>query len=353
MADTLYVKYRTSDTGARPIPAGEVFWTSPSIFLTDDDGKSLPEAQLGKTNWIHVQVDSMSPGPRSGVRVQVWVCDYTGGYIGPDAARESSGGRRGRRGAVATPITSKDPGVAKVPWIPTEKDLINSPDPTKGHLCVGANVVVEMPPPPEGKYLSGSTTGMGGDGGRLDVVGDRHHGWANIIVVKPAPGIRADVPFRVMNPGPEVAEFTLAAIEREGDEAMGPLAQEHLLMDRCVDLEGGGPPPELIPAACLTEPWERRWLAQGGQLVLRGFPDPVPLRPATNRARFQIVTEESAGEEVRIRIRPGEEVPVVLTIDGTGEVGAVHAIDVMQIDPGGLVLGGGRIIVLQVPEWFC
>jgi hypothetical protein len=345
MAGDLYIQYDLSDTGSRPIPPGARFYLSPSIWLTDQAGTSLTEAKVGEVNLVHVQVNSLNPDPRLNVVVQVWVCDYTGGYIGPDAARASSGGvGPGLTGGVPTIVTAESPGVAVVPWTPTEDDLINQPDPTRGHVCIGANVYNELTAPPEGARLCS---------GRLDVPNDQHHAWKNITVVK-TQGTTVTIPFRVVNPGPEPAEFVLGAFEVERDAAMGPLEQEHLLMDRCVDLVGGGPPPDPVPAACLREPRERTRLAEGGQLVLRCLPDPVPLRPARRRAKAVLVTQESADQRVPLLVRPGQQVPVVLTVQGGGELGEVHTVDVVQEDTtNGLVVGGGRVVVVQTPEWSC
>jgi hypothetical protein len=343
MAGNLYIKYDASDNGGRPIPAGAAFWVTPSIWLTDAAGTSLAEAQVGHVNVIHAQVSSLSADPRSGARVQMWVSDYTAGFIGPDSGRQSSGGTLGRLGGVAGSVTSTVPGVATVDWTPVDADLINGPDPLHGHLCVAANVFADGVPP-EGARLFG---------GRLDVPKNQHHAQRNITLVK-TQGITRAIPFRVRNPGPEPAEFVLAGVELEGDAAMGPLEQEQLLMDRCVDLVGGAPAPDLVPAKCQTEPRERTWLAEGGQLVLRGLPDLVPLRPAKERAKFLIHTEETADQRVALVIRPGEEVPVVLTVEGTQAIGEVHAIDVFQEDTAdGLVVGGGRVVVVETPDWFC
>jgi len=339
----LYIKYDASDTGSRPIPPGTVFYLSPSVFITDQAGNSRLEARIGEPNLIHVQVDSLTEDPRLNVTVQVWACDFTGGFIGPDAARQSSGGvGPGLSSGIPTPVTKSVPGVAAVSWTPTDADLINQPDPLHGHLCLAANVYLGFPQPVEGQRLVA---------GKLDVPNDQHHAWKNITVVK-TQGVRADVPFRVGNRGPEPAKFVLRAFELE--DAMGPVEMEHLLMDRCVDLVDAGPPPDPVPAACLTEPRERTWLAQGGRLVLRGLPDLVPLRPARRRARVLLRTEESADDKVATVIRPGREIPVVLTVEGGQDVGAVHTIDVVQEDAtNGEVVGGGRVVVVETPDWFC
>jgi len=323
-----------------------VFYLSPSIWLTDQAGNGRLEATVGEVNLLHVQVDSLSPAPRLGVQVQAWVCDYTGGFIGPDAALPSSTTSTGAglEIGVPTPVTNAAPGFAVLSWTPDEHDLINHADPSRGHVCVAANVHVTFPLPVEGSRLTA---------GRLDVPNDRHHAWKNITVVK-TQGVRIAVPFRVGNPGPEPAEFVLQAFQLDRETAMGPFEQEHLLMDRCVDLVDGGPPPDPVPAACQKEPLERTRLAEGGRLVLRGLPETVLLRPARRRARVLLATADSADDKVPVAIRPGQQVPVALTVEGEQEIGGVHTIDVQQLDArNGLVVGGGRVVVVQAPEWFC
>lgn len=339
----LYIKYANGDGGNDVIPAGTQFWTSPSIWLTDTSGNSIPNAVEGTDNWVHVQVDSTSADPRSNVKVQVWVCDYTAGFIGPDSARPSSGGLNGRTSTISTDVSSTAPGTAHVVWQPDPSDLINGPNPDTGHLCVGANTYVETLPAPEGARLSG---------GQLDVINNRHHGWKNITVIRTGPR-RAPFPFRLTNPGAEPDEFVVTARELDRDLAMGQVEREHLLMADFVDLLEGAPEPAPVPAACLREPRERTRLARGGKLVLRGMPDATPLRPAEHRAKFGLVTAEGRDQTVGVGVKPGEQIPVIFVVESAGEPGEVHTFDIVQQTRDGLVLGGGRLIAVDVPEWHC
>ncbi|MEV8630893.1 hypothetical protein AB0395_04480 [Streptosporangium sp. NPDC051023] len=343
----LYVKYAAGDDGTDVIPSGAAFWASPSIWITDTAGNSIPNAQVGVDNWVHVQVDSTSTDSYTGVKVQTWVCDYTAGFIGPDAARPSSGGANGRTATVGTAVTKSSPGTMHVVWRPTTADLINGPNPNEGHLCVGANVYVETLPGPEGARLSS---------GRLDVINNRHHGWKNITVVAKTPRL-APLAFRLTNLGPEPENFQVRAWELDQGEGIGSLQQEHLLTQHFVDLVDGEPRPDPVPALCQTEPPERRWLAQGGRLVLRGVPERTELRPAQHRAEFTIRTAdqgcEEPGEHARLQIRPGELAPVIFVLGCDGEPGEVHTIDITQQTADGVVLGGARLIAVHVPEWHC
>jgi hypothetical protein len=342
MPGSLYVKYAAGDSGIRPIPPGTAFWASPSVWLTDAGGNPIPCARVGVDNWIHVQVDSTVDQPRTGVKSQVWVCDYTAGYIGPDVARASSGGAAGRTGTVSTAVSSAAPGVTHVTWRPTAADLINSANPNEGHLCVGVNIYAELPPPPEGAVLSS---------GRLDVINNAHHGWHNITVTTTPLVGPHNFAFRLTNPGVEAADFGVEVWENEGE--LGQLEQETLLGAGFVDLVDSEPMPDPVPPTCQVEPPARTWLARGGRLVLRGMPEQTPLRPAGERAKIQLVTEQGADQQVGVSIGPGEHVPVVLQIGATGQPGDVHVLDVAQRDRDGLVLGGGRILVVEVPEWHC
>src|SRR4051794_9973649 len=138
MAD-LYIKYDASDTGSRPIPPATVFYLSPSVFITDQAGNSLLEARIGEPNLIHVQVDSLTEDPRLNVTVQVRACDFTGGFIGPDAARQSSGGvGPGLSSGIPTPVTKSAPGVAVGSWAPTAAGLVNQPAPPPAPPCLAA-----------------------------------------------------------------------------------------------------------------------------------------------------------------------------------------------------------------------
>ncbi|MFE5720445.1 hypothetical protein [Streptomyces erythrochromogenes] len=341
----LYIKYTTGDDGSQEIPAGAVFWASPSIWLTDTSGASIPQAKVGVDNWVHVQVDSMNSEVRDNVKVQAWVCDYTPGFIGPDSARPSSGGANGRTGSISTGVSKTAPGVAKVVWRPLDTDLINGPNIDTGHLCVGANVFVETLPAPEGARLSS---------GKLDVISNRHHGWLNITVVRNSPRI-APLAFRLTNPGTEPERFVLRAWELDGESAMGQVEQEHLLMAGFVDLTDCGPEPPLVPAACQREPHERTRLAKGGRLVLRGLPEPVPLRPAESEARFEIRTAAEGCDPttVEVDIRPGQHVPALFVVNSEGEPGEVHTFDIVQETQDGVVIGGARVITVDVPEWHC
>ncbi|MCD0449202.1 hypothetical protein LO762_08375 [Actinocorallia sp. API 0066] len=342
----LYIKYDASDDGSSAIPGGAVFWASPSIWLADDEGDTLPYAKVGVPTSIMVQVNSTSTTPRTQVKVQTWVCDYTPGHIGPDTALSSSGGPNGRTKTVSTAVSKAGPGTVAIPWTPKAADLINGPDPDHGHVCVGANVYVEFvpteeAPPPEGGRLSSGT---------LDVMKNRHHGWKNITVVRNGPQFRPMV-FRLTNPGPEPATFGVRAWEVDGDAPLSDVEQEHLLATHFVDLVEGAPKPPPQNPACLREPRERTWLAEGGRLVLLGVPDQVSLRRADRRADFVLRTAEGAFESGTVRVEPGQRVPVALTVTSRGEPGEVHTFDIVRHTEDGTIVGGARLITVDVPDW--
>jgi hypothetical protein len=357
MAGDLYIKYQNGDDGTRPINPCTNFWASPSVWLSDSNGNGINEAKVGSDNIINVQVDSKSATAKSGVKVQVWVCDFTLGGVGPAAAliSGSSGGPAGRTGSVSTGVSSNAPGIAQVHWTPIDdpahgiSDLINSPEPNKGHVCVGANVYVEGTAP-EGTI---KTSGL------LDVCNDQHHAWKNITVVKTI-GLRlVEFSFRVVNPSQEVEEFALAVAELDRELAMGQLEQEQLLTAGFVDLRGGKDPngdgdgDGDIRPECLDEPLERKRLREGGELVLTGLEEPIPLRPAKDPARaVDVVAEEDRGRELKLPITPGDRVPVTLRAAlGESEAGEVHTFDITQTAGDGRVIGGARVIAVAVPEF--
>ncbi|MBU2670222.1 hypothetical protein KOI35_42650 [Actinoplanes bogorensis] len=336
----LYIKYDAADLGTAEIPAGAAFWASPSIWLSDVDGNTLTRATTGKDTVINVQVDSVDADSRTGVKVQVWVSDFTQGGVGPQTGLASGGGAAGRITTIQGIVSKASPGVAHVTWQPTAADLINSPNPDEGHICVGANAFVENTPPPDGARVTG---------GVLNVIEDRHHGWKNITVVRSANKVGTFITFRMGDPGTENGEFEVTA---EDIGAFGPLEAETLLAQGFVDLVDGAEV-RPIPAACLREPRERTRLAQGGTLVLTGMPETTPLRPAERRAKFTLVTAEGRDQTLCMKAVPGAEVPVIFALEGNGEPGEVHVIDVVQRTTDGLVLGGARVIAVNVPEWHC
>jgi hypothetical protein len=348
MAGDLYIKYQTADTGARPIAPCTDFWNSPSVWLTDDKGAGIPEAKVGKVNVINVQVDSKSTAGKSNVKVQVWVCDYTLGGVGPAAVllSGSAGSSSGMTKTVQTAVSSSAPGLVQVQWTPVEADLINSPEPDHGHVCVGANTYVE---------------GTGSEGaiktsGLLDVCNDQHHAWKNIAVIKTINLVEVEFGFRVVNPElfTEAAEFLVAVNELEGELAMGPLEQEQLLTAAFVDLHGGKEIEEVRPG-CLDEPLERKRLRDGGRLVLTGMEEPIPLRPApTPAGRVGVLSEQGGGPELKVAIAAGDRIPVTLraTLREEAKPGEVHTFDVTQTAGNGRVIGGARVVTVTVPAWF-
>lgn len=361
----LYVKYKDTDDGTQVIPEGVPFWTSPSVWLTGPGGESKANGPDDTTayageNWVHVQVDSTSTTDYEGIGVQVWVCDYTMGFIGPDSARPSVKGATGKLGSIHTAVHKGTPGTMHVSWTPDADDLINSPNPGQGHECVAVNVYYENLPAPEGARMST---------GRLDVINNRHHAQCNLTILdksRPAQMIA----MRLTSAGVEAEDFEVRAWELDREGGIGALEQEKLLARCSVDLVGGEPKPPLVPPGCQTEPLERTWLRGGGQLVLTGLPEPAEIRVAGHDAEFTVLTDRSCegGEEegaeqqsrgsgggrggAGLTVNPGELAPVLLRLDCDGDAGEVHTIDVVQRSDDGVVLGGARLVVLHVPEWY-
>jgi hypothetical protein len=360
MPNVLYIKYQPGDNGTRPINPCTNFWNSPSVWLTDANGNGLNnQAVVGQDNVINVQVDSLSKDSLTGVKVQVWVDDFTLGGVGPDAV--VIGGTftaSGVTSTVPTAVSSNAAGLAQIHWTPNDAYLINSPDPNQGHVCIGANTYVEGATP-EGAI---KTSGL------LDVCGDQHHAWKNIAVIKTSRIKKVDLAefaLRVVNVVPERAEFLVGVTELDRELAMGPLEKEQLLTAPFVDLvreprpdqpgddgdngDDGGDDGNIRPG-CLDEPLERKRLRRGGQLVLTGVDKPIPLRPAPKpAAEFGVIGQGGGAKEVKLVIEPGDRIPLTLQANLAGEPGDVHAFDITQTAGDGRIVGGARIVAVNVP----
>ncbi|MFI5529915.1 hypothetical protein ACIA8O_15375 [Kitasatospora sp. NPDC051853] len=380
----LYIKYADGDDGTRPIPNGKPFWASPSIWVTNEAGARLttadgqPLAFASAVNLVHVRVHGTTASPTySGSKVQVWVCDCTTTPLGPDSSRPSANGQQGRTGTISSAVSSSASGETYVAWNPDPAaDLIHGANPGEGHLCIGANVYYEGLPSPLGGPLTA---------GALDVIGNRRHGQCNVTVKKvsanPSPMV-----LRLSTLGAEVQDFEVRGEELDREGGIGALEQELLLAHCFVDLVGGKPKPRMVPGPCQTEPFERTWLRGGGRLVLTGMPEPAEIRVAGHDARFSVITEQSCrggggegdggvhlrgrggdgkggdgergdgghccGTEAELTIRPGERVPVLVSIECEGDPGEVHTLDIVQQTDDGTVVGGARVVALHVPDWF-
>jgi hypothetical protein len=353
MADVLYIKYQASDNGTRPIDPNANFWTSPSVWLTDANGNGLNnQAVVGQDNVINVQVDSLSATALSGVKVQVWVDDFTLGGVGPDAV--VIGGTISASGVtstVPTAVSSSAGGVAQVHWTPNDAYLINSPLMNQGHVCVGANVYVEGASP-EGAI---KTSGL------LDVLGNQHHAQKNIAVIKTV-NLRGQkeqlVQFalRAVNTAPQRGEFGIVVTEPDPKVALGPLEKEQLLTASFVELAPvatpvGGPVGGPVGRP-VGEPAERGRLRAGGQLVLAGLEQPVVLRPAQQKATaLAVIGHVGRGNAITLAMEPGDRIPVTLQATLGGEVGDIHVFDITQTAGDGTVVGGARIIAVNTPAW--
>ncbi|GAA4878692.1 hypothetical protein [Actinomycetospora straminea] len=343
MTNDLFIKVNAADDGARPLPPDTATWTSPSIWLTNQRGDGIPSAVVGQVNVVNVQVDSISPDPKTNVKVQVWVCDYTAGGVGPDSVliSGSAGGSTGKIGTTMTAVAAGAPGIARVEWTPDTADLINTGDPNSGHVCAGANVFVQGAAP-EGSLKSS---------GFVDVVNNQHHAQRNLTVIRI--GGLVNFTMGVVNPGLELARFHLQAAPVDPELVMGPLERETLLTAHFVDLLGAEEPVR-VPLECMTEPLERTRLAGGGELILLGMPEPVPLRPATAPLDAQLVTAEGSDQHLTVEVEPGDRLPVTLRARlGDGDVGDVHGVELTQIDDNGNILGGARVLLVNTPNWVC
>ena len=387
MADELYIKYATNDTGSRPIPAGQPIYLSPSIWLTG--GLDTTTAKVGVVNTVNVQVDSTQVDPgkgRANVKVQVWVCDFTLGGVGPAASllSGSSNGTAGITDTVDTVVYASAPGVAKVPWTPVPADLINTNDPKTGHVCIGANVYVEDAAP-EGTIKNF---------GLLDVPNNPHHAWKNIAVVAAPQGGNANMQFRVVNERAEPQEYEIGVQEIAPERSFAPSEWEAMAGKYYIDtrvgpditINGGTQrstlPPEVeiglgrvgvgrfgllghrggfgekvlkTMLAQDAEPFERQLRRAGGELFLSRailqLDEPVRLRPALDFGRLPtLVGGGKVGNRFRTRFDALDRAPFTLHLEGGDALGQVRAFDITQTTESGALSGGARIVTITVPE---
>jgi hypothetical protein len=340
---SLFIKYRQDDTGIRPIKPCADFWVSPSLWLTG--GLDATTAKVGVVNTIHAVVDNMTDAPqKTGVRVQVWVCNFTIG-VGPAAVTPSSPG--GASGSIRT-IGAVDAGAGgevTVDWTPTEDDLINSSDPNSGHVCLGANSFTLTDAAPEGAQWTAQS-------GFLDICGNQHHAQKNIAVRKVVPGIKTVFHLKLANPELETRRFVVRVREVVQHEQLGLGEREHLLSGALVEPIGLRPEElEQIKAETHGEPFERAWLRAGARLKLANVEREV--QPAARPvAELELVTDDGHGTDLEITMagRTLKPVAVEVVVAKDTPFGTVNVIDVTQSNRADQLVGGTRLMTVSVPE---
>jgi hypothetical protein len=352
----LFIKYHSGDTGARPIPNCGAQppwpWLSPSIWMTDANGAPLPKAKVGKACKINVRVDTKEasfPAVSPRVRVQVWACDYTLG-VGPQSVRQYTGSfpEAGKTASVLTEITKSAPGTARVDWTPVQGDLRNvDPQTGEAHLCIGANVYWDGSSPP-------AEPGAMPPPDKLDICVNQHHGQLNI-AVQPLGDEEGLLLVDVHN-FPDAGEVYRVDV-RETPGRLGIVERAQLLAQPFATLVGGRldwrrltrEVARVRDPDLLQESIAHRALRGGGRLLIaRGE---VPLRVGRRRLGvLELRADRETGAELPIHVPPGPKPKAVelRAAFARGEpVGAVKAVDLVQRDERGGVIGGGRVLFVK------
>jgi len=177
----LLIRYDSADQGARPIPAGDVFWESPDIWLTGGDGFDNPVG--GQPAQVFARVWNLGMLVAAPVRVDFF-------YIAPSLGiQPSAPAPIGTAWTIVPPLSAVVVACPK-PWIPpvTEFNL---------HSCLlatcSAPLTGDVPTVP------------------ANPVADRHTGQHNLTVIEA--GGADPIPFTIHlgNLGPLPAKIELMA----------------------------------------------------------------------------------------------------------------------------------------------
>ena len=105
----LLIRFDTSDTGARPIPSGDVWWTSPDIWVTGGDAYGNPIG--GQPAVVHARIWNLG-----GLDAMPTIVNFS--FIEPGLGLNSPM----PIGTVGVLVPSASYAEATVPWIPPQDD---------------------------------------------------------------------------------------------------------------------------------------------------------------------------------------------------------------------------------------
>ena len=345
MAGNLYIKYSSSDTGTRPIPANTPFWLSPSIWI-GTPGNST--ATVGTAADVYVQVDRIGGGSDTNlVEVQAWVCHSTTSP-GPSGAVLSSAGGAGGMSGVISPGLNYPQIADEGSWTPLPGDVDDAN--TGLHSCIAVNA-----------FEYGGNDGVQMTTGYIDPVNVQQQGQRNISIVPAAQPIKMiSYPFRVpagaqLGIHDPLQKSVVRVAGVQGHGALGDVVKEELLKSRLIHLHGGKPVPEVgMHRRMLREPLQRAMMRGGGELALARTPEHMPLFPAQRPVSdLRVFGEGGAGREIDITPRAGVILPMRVNFELPDErPGAVHEFDITQTRADGLVLGGIRVVVVRGLAWW-
>lgn len=331
MADSLYIKWDSSDTGTRPIPGGSAFWLSPSIWINSPGNA---QASSGKDNYVYVQPDRIGGGTDStDISVQAWVCNPTTAP-GPGGVCIASAGGSGGLGPAIIPAMTPLSALLINDWKPTVADVaVNG-----GHLCIVANVW--------------DKNGDGADltTGAVDVINNQHHAQHNISLVMGAQGLQLQVPvwYPIMEALPETDRAPGVIRVQPVRGELGQVTREQILRDPRVMLENErDEPPAMVSPCCLTEPPERTRLRTGGEMFLAGTDHRIH-RGEGRVERMGILSEDRVSPEIRVTPQSGAaQVRTFVCEMPEGNLGAVHEFDIVHTTADDRVIGGIRVVLVN------
>lgn len=337
MANNLYIKWNSGDTGTRPIPNGSAWWLSPSIWI-NSAGNAQAVSGTGAHNLIYVQPSLIGGGTDSNnIDVQAWVCKPSIAP-GPSGICLTSAGGAGGSTAILLGGTALGPMLIN-DWKPDPNDL----SVYGGHLCIPANVYDENG---DGMVL---TTGA------IDVANNQHHAQLNISLVAGLGGKPIRIPFwfPILEALPEADRGPgLIRILNIGSEhVLGQVTKEQLLRDPRVTLEHEREertePPEVFNPYCLKEPPERTRLRKGEELVLAGSDYKIHASEARPE-RAGLLFEDRVHSEIEVTPVSGAATVRTFVCElSKNDFGGVHEFDIVHTTAEGRVAGGMRIVVLN------
>jgi hypothetical protein len=314
---SLYLPYETGDTGARPLPPGVNFWSSPAIFLAQ--GAVDPSTyEYGVENVIDVVVQEnyQRDGDQiPNVFVEVWVCDPAT-IVGPDQALYPSQpspptypnkcltGSAGWGGGFSVPVQVG----GFVPW----SGMSSLPG---GHACLIVNCYGSNSPSgqpiSDGQSLINSTTAD-----FVSLVQDNAHvAQHNIFADAMSGSSKRHLSF----------PFNAVAAVRKGEERV-VLEIQNITGD-----------------AALTK----------GDLAFlhKGRYRDLPLHRSNSPLKAFAIDGAHGGpaKSVPIDLHAGHPVPLSILVElgpGDHQVGGVHAFNVIQRTPLGRVQGGIHLLAV-------
>ncbi len=261
----LLIRYRTSDLGLRPIPAGEAHWVSPDIWVESSDPSG--SAVAAEDNFVHARIFNLGKATAVPTRVDFYWADPSVG-LGP-----------GYMNLIGTEWVSIEPHTAMdvrcaTPWVPV---FLNN-----GHECLMVNCTNPILDPIAYPFEPRQ---------------DRHVGQRNISVLQAPAGEFVPFVVAVNNLIPLAVEATITA-RIEHMRVMGPIAEKLTPLETTNLVAAFGARPAL-------EPMELRSLYRPGA---RDFGRAARLssflqRTATAHALLMDVSEDLHGAQSAVSLK--------------------------------------------------